>query len=203
MPRFRTLTIISGLLALTSLTAATSAQMPNGDRVILVTLDGARTEEIFGGLQVDILKSTLKPEQTLENSPVYQRFWAPTPEARRQKLMPFFWSLVTRDGSIAGNRRLGSAARVTNAHWFSYPGYSEMLLGEAFDEEIKSNDPIRNPHTTVLETLRERLKLPADKVATFASWAVFNEIVEHEAGKTFRQCRRRDTGRCTSGGSGD
>lgn len=185
MSRLGTLTIISGLIALGSLTAATAKQTPGGDSVILVTLDGARTEEIFGGLQTDILQSTLKKEQSLEDSPAYRRFWAPTAAERRQKLMPFFWTLVTRDGSIAGNRRLGSSARVTNKHWFSYPGYAEMLLGEPFDEEIKSNDAIRNPHVTVLETVRDRLSLPADKVATFASWGVFSEIVEHEVGKTF------------------
>jgi hypothetical protein len=99
--------------------------------------------------------------------------------------MPFFWSLVTREGSIAGNRKLGSAVGLTNRHWFSYPGYAEILLGEAHDDAIKSNDPVRNPYATLLETLRDRLSLPTEKVATFASWSVFNEIVEHEAGRTF------------------
>jgi hypothetical protein len=187
MTRIRTLTIISGLLALGSVFWPATAQEVRdpGDNVVLITLDGARTEEIFGGLQLDVLKSTMREKQVVEDSPAYRRFWAATPEERRQKLMPFFWSLVTREGSIAGNRRLGSSVRLTNGHWFSYPGYSEMLLGEAHDDEIKSNDPIRNPYTTVLETLRDRLRLPAEKVATFASWSVFNEIVEHEAGKTF------------------
>ncbi len=184
----RALTItISGLLALGALLRAEplSVDQSAADSVVLVTLDGARTEEIFGGLQVDILKSTLRESEVLEESPTYRRFWAPSAEERRQKLMPFFWSLVTRDGSIAGNRQLRSTVRLTNRHWFSYPGYSEILLGEPFDDVIKSNDPIRNPHSTVLEALRDALNLSAKKVATFASWSVFNEIVEHDAGKTF------------------
>ena len=58
-----------------------SAQAPRGagDNVILITLDGARTEEVFGGLQVDILKSTLRKGQTVEESPAYRQFWAETP----------------------------------------------------------------------------------------------------------------------------
>lgn len=155
------------------------------ENVVLVTLDGARTEEMFGGLDLDILKSTLKKGETLERMPVYRRFWADSPEERRRKLMPFFWTLVEEHGSIAGSPRLGSVVRLSNRHWFSYPGYAEILLGEPHDAEIKSNDPVRTPYTTVFETLRERLKLPRAKVATFASWAVFNEIVENTEGATF------------------
>jgi hypothetical protein len=99
--------------------------------------------------------------------------------------MPFFWSLVTTDGSIAGNRARQSVVSLVNRHWFSYPGYSEMLVGEPHDAEIKSNDAIRNPYTTVLERVRERLRLPREQVATFASWSVFNEIAEHSEGATF------------------
>jgi hypothetical protein len=37
----------------------------------------------------------------------------------------------------------------------------------------------------VLEALKDRLQLPAGAVATFGSWGVFNEIVEHREGATF------------------
>ena len=152
--------------------------------MILVTLDGARTQEIFGGLNEDILASTLKEDQKLEAHPAYTRFWAPTREERRQKLMPFLWQLVTTDGSIAGDRSVDSVVQLRNRLWFSYPGYAEILLGEPHDEEITSNDPLRNPYTTVLERLGERLSLPSEKVATFASWSVFNAIAEHVEGST-------------------
>jgi hypothetical protein len=151
--------------------------------VILITLDGARTEEIFGGLDLDVLKSTLRETQRYEDQPVYKRYWADSPEARRAKLMPFFWgTLMRQHGSIAGNRALGSAVTLTNMHRFSYPGYSEILLGEAHDTEIKSNDPVRNPYRTVLEELKAQLKLTTAQVAAFTSWDVFDAIVEHEKG---------------------
>ena len=115
------------------------------DNVILITLDGARTEEIFGGLDVEILKSTLKDPQHVEQSPLYRRFWAASREDRRRKLLPFFWSLVTEHGSIAGDPSLNSSVRLRNRHWFSYPGYAEILLGSPHDAVIKSNDAVRNP----------------------------------------------------------
>ncbi len=155
------------------------------DNVVLITLDGARTEEIFGGLDLDVLKSTLKEGQKFEDNSTYLRFWASSPEKRRHKLLPFFWTLMSEHGSIAGNLRRGSPVALGNGHWFSYPGYAEILLGEPHDADIKSNDALRNPYPTVLETVRERLQLPRDKVATFAGWRVFNEIVEHTEGATF------------------
>jgi hypothetical protein len=173
---------VSGLLWAASLDGSQPSSA-NGDRVVLITLDGARTQEVFGGLDVAILKSTLKKGELLDANPTYERFWAATPEERRRKLMPFFWgTLMANHGSIAGNRALGSRVSLTNHHWFSYPGYAEILLGEPHDEVIKSNDPIRNPHTTVLEVMRERLALPPAGVAAFASWGVFNHIVEHAEG---------------------
>ena len=163
--------------------AATPAQ-PARHNVILITLDGARTEEIFGGLDTEVLRSTLDGKQRIEDSPVYKRFWAADPVARREKLMPFFWRTLMRDhGSIAGNRALGSRVRVANRLWFSYPGYSEMLVGRARDDVIKSNDAIQNPSRTVLEYLRQQLAAPREGVALFASWSVFNAIGESRAGE--------------------
>src|SRR5262249_18047645 len=179
--RLITLIVIVGVLGFT-LSPRAQTTGDSGDRVILVTIDGARTQEIFGGLDLDVFRSTLKGPTTIESTETHKKFWAASPEERRRKLMPFFWSLVSKDGSIAGDHRTGSSVRLGNGHWFSYPGYAEILLGEPHDEAIKSNDAIRNPYTTVLETIRERLRLPSTSVATFASWSVFNQIAEHKEG---------------------
>lgn len=161
-----------------------SAQATSDARVVLVTLDGARTEEIFGGLDVDVLRSTLGPKDRLEDQPVYRRFWADTPAARRARLMPFFWGELMREhGSIAGNRALGSQVSLANRHRFSYPGYGEMLLGRALDDEIASNDLKPSPRQTVLEYARAELGLTASQVALFASWDVFNGIGEQTPGR--------------------
>jgi hypothetical protein len=184
MNRLVLLALLSSCFAVAGGARTTTAQ-DGGDNVVLITFDGARTEEIFGGLDLDVLKSTLRGTQKAEETPSYKRFWAETREERRRKLMPFFWSLVSEHGSIAGDPQSGSAVQLRNRHWFSYPGYSEILLGEPHDDVIKSNDPVRNPYPTVLEAMRERMKLSPEKVATFAGWSVFNEINEHTQGATF------------------
>jgi hypothetical protein len=153
---------------------AQSAPPPN---VILITLDGARGQEIFGGLDAAVLQATLDKDETLAASPVYQRYWAGTPEARRARLMPFFWTTwMTAHGSIAGNRARGSRFGLTNTRRFSYPGYAEILTGEAHDAVIDSNDNRRYAFPTLLDVLQRRLGLAHGQVALFGSWETFNWI---------------------------
>lgn len=150
--------------------------------IVLVTLDGARTQEIFGGLDVEILKSVVTRGK-VEDSPAYRKFWAATPQERREKLMPFFWGTwMKKYGCIYGNRSLGSTATITNQHRFSYPGYSEILTGQAHDDVINSNANKRNPYPSVLEFLKKKLAVPSERVAAFASWETMNWIAEHEEG---------------------
>ncbi|MEJ7710959.1 MAG: hypothetical protein WKF84_14115 [Pyrinomonadaceae bacterium] len=125
----------------------------------------------------------MKDGAVVAESQVYRKYWAATPEARREKLMPFFWGvLMKQHGSIAGNRARGSLAQLSNQLWFSYPGYAEILTGRAHDEVINSNDKNRNPYPTVLEFLKDKLRLNAKQVAAFASWDTMDWIIEHKSG---------------------
>lgn len=152
------------------------------DQVILVTVDGARWQDIFGGIDLDILRST-SGETPVEETDTYRRFWAPTPRERRAKVMPFLWNrLVAQEGVMLGNRAIGSRMQVANRYRFSYPGYSELLTGLPHDDVIDSNDNKRYPFLTVLEWLRQDLALPATGVAAFGSWETFNYIAEREEG---------------------
>jgi hypothetical protein len=162
-----------------------SSQGRKTERVVLVTVDGARWQEVFAGLDESLLRAQLPKTADIKTSPVYQRYWAPTPEERRARLMPFFWrTLVAHEGLAAGNRTRGSLVSVTNGHRFSYPGYSEILTGRAHDDVIKSNDAIQNRFPTVLQFVRHKLKLPAPKIATFASWGTLASIAENTPGDT-------------------
>jgi len=164
---------------------ATQPQPGRAGNVVLVTLDGVRWQEVFGGMDESLLRATTPKETNITTLPVYKQYSAATPRQRREKLMPFLWrTFAASHGFIAGDRTANSLVSVTNTHWFSYPGYSEMLTGEAHDDAIKSNDAIRNPFPTVLQFAKQRLALSPSRIATFASWGVFNEIVESEAGAT-------------------
>jgi len=172
------------LAAGTSAILAARTQPPTAApprHVVLVTLDGVRTEEIFGGLDAVALASTTK-DGTIAGTDAYQKYFADTPEARREKVMPFVWQTLLRDyGSIAGNRARGSAFGVTNRQRFSYPGYAELLTGAPHDADIRSNDNRRYPFPTVLEFFARRWSTPG-AVAVFGSWETFRWIAAHEDG---------------------
>jgi len=163
---------------------AVSTQGRKTERVVLVTMDGARWQDVFTGLDPSLLRDSSPKGADITASPAYRRFWDPTPSARREKLMPFLWRTLARAGVIAGDRSRGSLVSVTNSLRVSYPGYSEMLTGQAHDDVIRNNDPVRNRFPSVLQFARRKLNLPATKVATFASWGVFSSIVESTAGDT-------------------
>lgn len=173
---------VAAVAATLCLTAG--AQGRKTERVVLVTLDGARWQDVFTGLDEALLRDVTPKDVDVTTTTAYRRFWARSAVERREKLMPFLWRTVARDGALAGDRTRGSVVAVANAHRFSYPGYSEMLTGQAHDDVIRSNDAIRNPFPSVLQFVRRKLRVPAAKVATFASWGVFTAIVESAPGET-------------------
>jgi hypothetical protein len=179
--RVRSVAVVAVIAALC---IALGAQGRKTERVVLVTFDGARWQDVFTGVDEALLREVTPKDVDVTTTTAYRRFWGRSAVERREKLMPFLWRTVARDGVLAGDRTRGSVVAVANAHRFSYPGYSEMFTGQAHDDVIKSNDPIRNPFPSVLQFVRRKLRLPAAKVATFASWGVFSSIVESAPGET-------------------
>ena len=105
-------------------------------------------------------------------------YGAPTAEERREKLLPFIWGVMAKEGQVFGHAESGSLVRVTNGKNFSYPGYNELLTGAA-DDRIDSNNKKNNPNINVLEWL-ETQKGFKNKVAAFTSWDVFPYILNVE-----------------------
>jgi hypothetical protein len=166
-----------GILALivgcAALSAAPPQQRPAVSHVLLVTLDGMRWQEVFGGMQSSLL--TKDGGGVTDPKPVAARFDGPSNEARREKLMPFFWTVVAKQGQVFGDPAHGSTARVTNGLRFSYPGYNELLTGFP-DPRVDSNDRNYNPNVTVLEWLNKQPSFNG-RVAAFASWELLPWIV--------------------------
>lgn len=145
------------------------ASIPEPRFVVLVTLDGVRVQELFGGMDPVIANAPGAQSGIYDAAVTRQRWWHETREARREALMPFFWKTLAPAGMVLGNQALGSKVTVRNDQWFSYPGYSEMMTGQP-QAEVKSNDFVRYPHRTVLEYLRESLGLDYHEVAQIGSW---------------------------------
>lgn len=136
------------------------------ENLILITIDGCRWQEVFGGADSVILYN--EKFRKTEAGRLTRKFWAKTAEERRRKLMPFMWSTIAEQGRIYGNRRYENNVSVSNLTNISNPGYSEIFTGYA-DPEIKSNELKDNPNTNVFEFIN---KLPGfqGKAASFASW---------------------------------
>ncbi len=165
------------------------AQAPAGaaaDRVIVISLDGVRTQEMFGGLDTTILQHVLGPKKKAEDHPLYKTFWRETREARRAALMPYLWgTFLTQHGSIVGDHRAGSVMTLGNTHRFSYPGYAELMTGVPHDAVIDSNDNKRYPYETVLQFLRRAFAVPREQVACFGSWDVFESIASSKDNEVY------------------
>ncbi len=152
------------------------AQTENTQKVVLITLDGFRWQELFSGADSLLIANK---NYVSDTSDLKNRFWQKTAKQRRKRLLPFIWGQVEEIGQIHGNRWLGSKMNLTNAHWFSYPGYNEILTGKADDLRITSNDKKNNPNVTVLEIANSQ---PAykGKVYAFGSWDVFPFIINEK-----------------------
>jgi hypothetical protein len=162
---------MSGLVWCLIFAVTTSAFSQDGEpNVVLITLDGFRWQELFKGPD-----SILLPGKNI--------YWNSNTEERRKMLMPFVWSEIASNGQLIGNRTYNSRVDCDNPHWFSYPGYNEMLTG-FIDRRIKSNGKITNPNMTVFEFISKREKY-REKVAAFGTWGVFPYIFREDSSDVY------------------
>ncbi len=146
------------------------------ENIIIITTDGLRWQEIFGGMDSTISNNN-KYNQG-DSADIFKKYWATNFVERRQKLLPFLWSTIEQKGQIYGNRNLGNKVDVANNYWFSYPGYNEIFTGHP-DTAINTNDYKANPNTTVLEFFNHQPKYK-NKVAAFGAWNAFSRILNEE-----------------------
>lgn len=167
------------LIATILISATALCQKPGDHKVILVLLDGVRWQDVFRGADTELLNKESGGIENVDN--VKKMFWRETAEERRKALMPFLWETIAKEGQMYGNRDVGSAMRLTNQFHFSYPGYSEMIVGFA-DDRINTNNPIPNPNPSVFEFL-SRSAGYRDKVAVFSVWNVVPAMVNRDSTK--------------------
>ena len=181
-------------LGLAVLTLRGPAQTPRlrTENVVLVTLDGMRWQEIFGGADTALFRQS--KHYFTDQKALHQDFGQATPQERRAALLPFLWGTVARQGQLYGNRPAGSLVNVTNTMRFSYPGYNEILTGAPDDARIRSNDPLDNPNASVLEVLNQQPAFKG-KVVAFGSWEAFPYILnEKRSGLPVNAGQRLATG---------
>ncbi len=167
------------LVLATAMNQAITAQetpVRQGRNVIYITWDGFRWQEFFGGAQQLFIS---KDAGVADVEGVNARFHREDEVARREVLLPFVWTVMAKQGQIFGDASKQAPAKIANTMKFSYPGYSEMLVGYPDDERITSNNKFPNPNVTVLEFLNRRPGFEG-RVAAVATWDVFPSIINQE-----------------------
>ena len=144
------------------------------DNVILITLDGIRWEDVFTGADTDLYQN----KDYVKDFEGTKEYWVDDYKLRRERLMPFMWKTIAKEGQLYGNVEKGSVMELKNPHWFSYPGYSEILVGYV-DPTRNSNASENNPNVTVLEFIHNQPGFK-NRVAAFCSWDVFDYIINEE-----------------------
>ncbi|MCS6978731.1 MAG: hypothetical protein NZM15_01355 [Flavobacteriales bacterium] len=152
-------------------TGAAQGPASSPENLIIVTLDGYRWQEFFGGLQQKMLESRYCHQPEL----LQRDFGADTPQESRRRIMPFMWDVIARQGVVLGNPAYGSRHNLRNPYWFSYPGYSELFCGRV-DKKINSNGYRRNPNFTLFDALAADARFRG-RMAIFGTWNAFPRII--------------------------
>jgi hypothetical protein len=173
--------VLSALALISALTCgpAVAQPVPRGEpKVVLVTFDGVRWEDVFRGAD-----PALAADKAFVEPDLYESWIKPAyldPSNRRTALMPFVHGVMARDGVVIGDRDDGECARVANDMWFSYPGYNEILTGRP-DPRIVENDDKWNENVTILEWLNKRAAF-GNRVQMVGTWTLFPKIVNTKGG---------------------
>lgn len=148
------------------------AQKNKTENLIIITLDGMRWQEVFGGVDSALMNNK---EYSKNSKELKGKYWSDDISERRAKLFPFFWRTIATKGQLYGNRAFGNNVDVANKYRFSYPGYNEIFTGYP-DTAVNSNEKIWNKNINVLEYINQQ-KAYKGKVAAFATWDVFPYIL--------------------------
>lgn len=163
-------------LLLLSILLSVSVLAQKAENIIIITTDGFRWQELFGGMDSAIANNSRFNQG--DSAGIFRQYWAPTAEERRKKLLPFMWSVMENKGQLYGNRQYQNFVNNANPYWFSYPGYSEIFTGYA-DTLVNSNEYKPNPNTTLLEFLNRQPQFK-NKVAAFGAWDAFSRILNKD-----------------------
>jgi len=150
---------------------------PQTQNIFIITLDGYRWQEVFGGADEALLSN---PQYVGDTALLKQLYWSNDTSERRKQLMPFFWNVIARKGQLYGNRRYDNKVNVKNIYKFSYPGYNEIFTGFA-SLKFVPNTPVPNRNTNILEWLNKQEDYKG-RVVAFTSWSIFPYILnEHRS----------------------
>ncbi len=133
-------------------------------RVVLITFDGVRWQEIFHGPD-----PALRKDGEAEGA-----------------LIPFLLAPSAQSGVLIGDRRKGSRMRLDNPFGVSVPGYQALLVGRP---TLCATNLCGPPTTETLpERIRRRLGLPRKSVAVFTTYPGICDAMASQPDAIFLHC---------------
>jgi hypothetical protein len=130
---------------------AVEVPAPPADRLVLITLDGVRWQEIFHGVDPVLAREYRLPEKAVVDAE------ALTPRLHR----------AMASGMAVGGPD-GEPMHASGPNFASLPGYLELLTGAP--STCQRNDCPRTERRTLLDACREAPDKRAEGVAMIASW---------------------------------
>jgi len=127
---------------------------PVGTTVVLVTIDGARREEVFRGVDATLARAHgLRASEELD----------------ARALVPNLSALMVEYGAAFGAPALGSEIRASGPNFVSLPGYTELLTGRA-PPSCADNacGAVREP--TLADDISARFGCSPETTAVVTSW---------------------------------
>ena len=149
-------------------------------KLIIVTIDGLRWQEVFTGADLTLLNDS---EINSNVDALREQFSAENPPQRALKLMPFFNQVLAQQGALIGNVTSKQSITLSNNYYFSYPGYIEIYTGKV-DPAITSNAKVETNTPNILERLQNKYQYP-NKIGFFGSWDVFPFIMRRGKHEVF------------------
>ena len=143
------------LILLSILVTFFAGKAQQTENLIIITTDGLRWQEVFGG--IDSALANNKKFNEGDSAYLFKKYWNDNEAERRKKLLPFFWSGIAQKGQLYGNRAFANKVNNANPYWFSYPGYSEIMTGYA-DTGINSNSFSAEPACNSIGVFKQPAK---------------------------------------------
>lgn len=133
------------------------------DSVILITLDGVRWQEVFGGVDARLAERARLPRRAIVGA---------------EQLLPEIHALFFEGGTVLGDPRLPGGMAASGPRYVSLPGYVELITGAR--SACRENDC----EPALGETLAEEIAGSAGGApgasAVFASWERIGRLAASE-----------------------
>jgi hypothetical protein len=140
--------------------AAKRTSSQTTENVIVVTIDGVRWQDVFGGVDASLAADAGMPESAIVDAP---------------HLLPNLYALARR-GLVSGAPGYGPAMEASGPNFVSLPGYLEIFSGST-RVGCTTNLCDATTSETFLDRARDRLATKDTDVAAIGSWETLANAV--------------------------